>query len=116
MWSDRLKTVAWIELTSPWEENMTKWHFDKHEKYGKLAHQLRAKGWKAIPICVEVGARGHTNHKWHHFAKAVGFSKAESRLLKARVARVAQRCSYYLYLNRKNKEWVRPPLIESHSD
>ena len=24
MWSDKLRTVAWVELTSPWEENMTK--------------------------------------------------------------------------------------------
>ena len=23
MWSDKLKMVMWIELTSPWEENMT---------------------------------------------------------------------------------------------
>ena len=22
MWSDKLKTVMWIELTSPWEQNM----------------------------------------------------------------------------------------------
>ena len=28
-----------------------------------------------------------------------------------RVAQVAQRCSYFLYLNRKNKEWHHPPLL-----
>ena len=61
-WSDKLKTVAWVELTSPWEENMSKWDYNKHEKYSKLAHKLREKGWKAIPMCVEVGARGHINH------------------------------------------------------
>ena len=116
MWSDKLKTVAWVELTSPWEENMTKWHYSKQEKYRKLAQQLQEKGWKAIPICVEVGARGHTNHKWHHFAKTVGFSRADSKKLKARVARVAQRCSFYLYCNRKNKDWARPPLLESYSE
>ena len=116
MWSDKLRTVAWVELTSPWEENMSKWHYSKHEKYSKLAHKLREKGWKAIPMCVEVGARGHINHKWHHFMKAVGFTKADSNSLKARVARVAQRCSYFMYCNRKNKEWTHPPLIESFKE
>ena len=33
----RHKTVIWIELTSPWEENLTKKHFEKMDKYNKLA-------------------------------------------------------------------------------
>ena len=37
MWSDELKTVMWVELTSPWEENMERWFFEKHERYNKLA-------------------------------------------------------------------------------
>ena len=92
---------------------MSKWHYNKHDKYSKLAHKLREKGWKVIPNCVEVGARGYVNHNWHHFTKTVGFTKADSNSLKAKVARTAQRCSYYLYCNRNNKEWTRPPLIES---
>ena len=52
-----------MELTSPWEENMSKWHYNKHEKYGKLTHKLREKGWKAIPMCVrsELEATSTTN-------------------------------------------------------
>ena len=41
---------------------------------------------------------------------------SESRKLKLRVAQVAQRCSYYLYLNRKNKEWHHPPLLPGWDD
>ena len=29
IWSLQTKTVIWIELTSPWEENFTKKHFEK---------------------------------------------------------------------------------------
>ena len=29
MWSDKLKTVAWVKLTSPLEDNLKKWHFLK---------------------------------------------------------------------------------------
>jgi hypothetical protein len=32
IWSMQTKTVIWIELTSPWEENLTKKHFEKMEQ------------------------------------------------------------------------------------
>ena len=64
MWSDKLKTVMWIELTSPWEENMTKWYFEKHSKYNRLMKACEDGGWKVIPLCVEVGARGFIHSKW----------------------------------------------------
>ena len=106
MWSNKLKPVAWIELTSPWEENMSKWHMKKHDKYNKLAIAIRAKGWTAIPLCIEVGARGYINHKWGRMRKVLGMRDWENKALRARVTQVSQRCSYYIYLSRKNKEWV----------
>ena len=111
MWSDKLKTVAWVELTSPWEDNLKKWHFQKHENYSKLAVRVRNQGWTLHPLCIEVGARGKTNDTWLQMAKAFSMKGSESKKLRLRVAQVAQRCSYYLYLNRKNKEWHHPPLL-----
>ena len=40
IWSLQTKTVIWIERTSP-EENLTKKHFEKMDKYNKLAIDLR---------------------------------------------------------------------------
>ena len=40
IWFMQTKTVIWIELTSPWEENLTKKHFEKMDKYNKLAIDL----------------------------------------------------------------------------
>ena len=100
MWSDKLKTVVWVELTSPWEDNMKKWHFQKHENYSKLAARVRNKGWTLHPLCIEVGARGKINDTWLQMAKTFNMSGSESKKLRLRVAQVAQRCSYYLYLNR----------------
>ena len=59
------KTLIRIELTSPWEENLTKKHvekMDKYNKYNKLAIDLRegkhhGVKWTVVPLCVEVGAR-----------------------------------------------------------
>ena len=42
MWSDKLKMVMWIELTSPWEENMTTWYFEKHDRYRNIVNAARA--------------------------------------------------------------------------
>ena len=116
MWSDKLKTVIWIELTSPWEENMTRWHFRKHDKYNKLARTVRDNRWTAHPLCVEVGARGFTSNTWHHMVKTLGKKRSTSRKLRSRVRQVAQRCSYYIYLNRKNREWPHPPLIDGYDN
>ena len=36
----------------------------KRDKYNTLAVAIRAKGWTAIPLRVEVRARGYINPKW----------------------------------------------------
>ena len=116
IWSDKLKQVVWIELTSPWEENMTKWYYGKHDKYTKLARLVRQAGWTPTPLCVEVGCRGYINNKWHHMSKALGMSKSESKKLQGRAGSVAQRCSFYLYHSRKNREWIPRPLLRGFTD
>ena len=62
IWSLCSKAVIWIELTSPWEENMSKRHYEKKSKYNQLALELRnpprAGGtWTVHPLEVEIGAR-----------------------------------------------------------
>ena len=42
IWSMQTNTVIWIELTSPCEENLTKKHFEKMDKYNELAIDLRS--------------------------------------------------------------------------
>ena len=67
-WSIQTQTVIWVELTSPWEENFTKKHFEKMDKYSKLAIDVRAGKhhgvkWTVDPLCIEVGARGAINEQ-----------------------------------------------------
>ena len=104
-----------LNVSIEWEENMSSWHMKKHDKYNKLAIAIRAKGWTAIPLCVEVGARGYINHKWGHMRKVLGMRNWENKSLQAHVTQVAQRCSYYIFLSRKNKEWVVRPLLNAYS-
>ena len=63
IWSMQTKTVIWTELTIPWEENLTKKHFEKMDKYNKLAFEGKHHGvkWTVVALCVEVGARRAIN-------------------------------------------------------
>merc|ERR1711964_293784 len=79
LWSDKLKTVIWVELTSPWEENLHKQHWAKCDKYNKLAQSIKLKGWQAIPLYVEVGARGYIHNKWFQMSKTLGFKTGEDK-------------------------------------
>ena len=110
IYSDKLKKLVYIELTSPWEENMKKSRFRKFDKYRKDGiHSIS--GWTVIPLCVEVGARGHTNHSWHEMCKSLNFKRSQNRALRKRVNDIACRCSYFIWLNRKCKEWCYPKLM-----
>ena len=59
IWFVVAKTVVWIELTSPWEDNMDYWHDQNAIIYSDLRYEIEAKGWKVHALYVEVGTRGH---------------------------------------------------------
>ena len=75
IWSLSSKTVIWIELTSPWEGNMSKRYNEQKSKCDKLAREhvggwqlyelrnpQRAGGaWTVHSLEVEVGVRGAIN-------------------------------------------------------
>ena len=71
--------MIWIELTSPWEENMSKRHYEKKSKYNQLALELRnpqraGGAWTVHPLEVEIGARGAINlQSWQWMCKIMGF-------------------------------------------
>ena len=82
IWSPSTKIVIWIELTSPWEENMETWHFQKKSNYNELAIDCRAQGWEVHPLCVEVGCRGDVSPSFHYMCKVLGFTSEENKTLK----------------------------------
>ena len=112
MFSDKLKTVMWLELTSPWEENLTDSYIRKKAKYNELERQCGSAGWTVIPLYVEVAALGHANTTWGMMSKAIGMKKRDSKRLRLKCSKIALRCSYHIYKCRKLKEWTTPPLVQ----
>ena len=49
IWSVSSKTVIWIELTSPWEENMSKRHFEKKNNIS-TTHSRLTSGTLAVAV------------------------------------------------------------------
>ena len=70
IWSRSTITVVWIELTSPWEDNMMLRHSQKHACYTQLKIDCEAFEW----IC-----------------KVPGLNKEE---LKCKVEKTALHCSH----------------------
>ena len=103
--------VMWIELTSPWDDNMMTWCFEKHGKYKNIVNAAEGSVWKVVPLYFEVGARGYINDKWHHMARALKLDKQMNKRLKNAVSGVAVRCSYFLYVCLRRREWCTTKLL-----
>ena len=105
IWSMSRKTVIWIELASPWEENMSKRHFEKKNKYNQLALDLRnphrvGGAWTVFPFEVEVGARGAINEQPWSYIKD-GMRKMLLRRTKNIFLKIARTASVSFFLPRK---------------
>ena len=113
IFSNLLKVVIMIELTSPAEENIEKWRVEKNTKYNKLAEYIIEGGiWKPYVFTIEVGARGFVNNTIHKTCRILGIdSKATASLIKD-ASRTAIRTSHFIWINRNNKLWRAPELMQ----
>ena len=105
------RKVLFIELTSPFEENMTKWKAKKEEKYTGLVLDARSNGWDAHCRAVEVGARGFVGTGVTALFRHLGLSNKESNTARIELSRVAIRASHYIWISRENREWGHPSRI-----
>ena len=112
IWSMSRKIVIWIELTCPWEENMTIRHLEKRAKYNQLRIDCQNKGWKVHPFEVEVGCRGYTAESFQYALKKLGFSRSELKALKFTVEKTARSCSHAIFVHRYQKNWGEKPLLD----
>ena len=120
IWSTSIKTVIWIELTSPWTENMRKQHFEKKAKYNQLATDLRnpkrnGGAWTVYPFQVEISALGIVNEQpWMSMCDRLSFSSSARKQLTHAVQAAAIHCSHLIYLCRYHKVWEPRPLMDTY--
>ena len=92
IWPYSAKTVIWIELTCPWEDNMTLRHHEKISRYNQLKINCESNGWRVRSLCVGVGCRGHCGQAYEWMCKVLGFSKQEEKDVKFCVEETVQHC------------------------
>ena len=112
IWSCSIKTVIWIELTSPWEDNMTVRHHEKKARYNQLKIDCELNGWTVHPLCVEVGCRGSCGQSYEWMSKVLGFTKEERRDVKYELEKTAHHCSHAIVAARFIAEWPPRPLLD----
>ena len=101
--SEKLKKLVFCELTCLNEENLLSWQKKKEDKYKRLLSSLN-KGWIGYLFTLEVGAKGFVvANSFYRFSNFLGLSSRESRSLRDSLSRESLRCSYIIWLNRKNK-------------
>ena len=81
--SELSKTAVVVELTVPFESNMSESHEFKLAKYEELVSGLHHSGCKAHTFAVEVGARGLVGTSAYYLFKRLGLpSRERTRYLK----------------------------------
>ena len=102
-----------IELTCPSEEGFEAASVRKHRRYEDLVQNIRLQEWNPILMTVEVGVRGYVATSMLRCLHRLGFSNREVHQLRKAFSQVAVRCSYGIYLSRKNVHWdrQREPLV-----
>ncbi len=105
------KKCLFVELTSPFEDNIAKWKIKKFDKYTDLVNQARHNGWTTVLNTVEVGARGFVNADSLKLFRLVGLSSKQCNNIRRELSTIAIRTSHFIWLNRNNTEWAKPVRI-----
>ena len=104
MWSRSTRTMIFLELTCPFEENITSAAKYKLGRYEKLVCRVRARGWQCHLLTLEVGSRGFVGASCSRALTQLGWRSSKYTIL-GRIGDIARRCSYVIWLHRKNKTW-----------
>ena len=102
-----VKLVTIIELTCPWEERLDQAREHKTNKYASLINDLHEQGHAVIFIPLEIGVRGIINHKNRRSIQDIAHYTVMNnpKALGKSLSRESVIASYYIFLNRNEKEW-----------
>ena len=105
MYSNSIKRIIWWELTCPVEENISKNHDKKLDKYAELQVDCQTAGWSCFNVAIEVGARGFAAESLQRAATAIGIRGRAVKKLVREAGQEAMHCSRWIYWLSEKKEW-----------
>jgi hypothetical protein len=111
IWSTRMKTVIWAELTCPAEENILDAQARKVKRYAPLKLQCQAAGWTVHDFTIESGARGCVANTFPTFLRKIGLNAQQTNSLIRKVAFTTSRCTFALFCASHHKLWSQHELL-----
>ena len=105
MYSKSIKRIIWWELTCPVEENISKAHDMKLDKYAELQVDCQIAGWSCFNVAIEVGARGFAAESLQRAAAAIGIRGRAVKKLMREAGQEALHCSKWIYWLSEKIEW-----------
>ena len=105
VYSNNTRQIIILELTVPTEENIFQRHSDKESKYSKLLDDVKMSQWTGHVFAVEVGSRGYVAKSLGYALQRLGLKQSIIQKLKRSVSLICLRCSYAVYLSRRNEIW-----------
>ncbi len=105
--NDTTKSITILELTVPFETNITKAREYKTNKYSSLVTDIESAGYKCNLICFEIGSRGLVSKSNKaQFKKIAKLAQSKrARDLWAQSSKIAVSCSYVIFNARFEREW-----------
>ena len=106
------KIIVMLERTVPLEDRSHLAHGRKTLKYASLARTCEENGFTTHFFALEVGCLGFCPHSFLTYLEALRLPKSSACKIRTECARVALRCSNFLYLRRGISNWNQkePPL------
>ena len=105
LYSNNTKQILMLELTVPMEDNIVQRHLDKENKYARLIDDIELSKWKGHIFGIEIGSRGYVAKSFGFAMTKLGLKQNIIGKLKKAVSLICMRCSYSIYLSRKNETW-----------
>ena len=109
------REVVLLELTCPWDHNISRSHEYKQEKYAPLVADL-SHHFKVFHFSVEVSVRGQISKGNRARLKAFVYRccrepKTTTGRLVSHCSRISLLCSYSVFCARKEPTWSSPQLL-----
>lgn len=109
------KKLYIIELSVPFEHNITKAHEYKVNKYTPLVNDIREKGYDVLLLALEVGSRGYISCDNDNTLKSIHkimCVQMPFKRFKSQICKLAVISSFVIYHAKSEPTWEQPSLLK----
>lgn len=105
IWCEEEKEVHIVELTVPYEDNISSAHERKEKRYEALVEDCVEAGWKAVHFPVEVGCRGFIATSVRKWMREAGLGPKKASAMTKTLQDTVEKASHWVWLKREDNNW-----------